>query len=43
MNTDSAFIRSYTENPFWYLKFDLRPAKIIRGGQLIVDFFAADN
>ena len=24
MNTNSAFFRSYNENPFWYQQFDLR-------------------
>ena len=43
MNTNSAFTGSYTENPFWYQKFDLRQIRILRGGQPIVDFDAADN
>ena len=43
MNTNSAFIRSYTENPFWYQQFGLRQIRIIRGCQPIVDFDAADN
>ena len=43
MNTNSAFIGSYTENPFWYQQFDLRQIRIRRGGQPIVDFDAADN
>ena len=43
MNTNSAFTGSYTENPFWYQQFDLRQIRILRGGQLIVDFDAADN
>ena len=34
---------SYTENPFCYQQFDLRQIKILRGGQPIVDFDAADN
>ena len=43
MNTNSAFTGSYTENPFWYQHFDLRQIRILRGGQPIVDFDAADN
>ena len=43
MNTNSAFTGSYTENPFWYQQFDLRQIRILRGGQPIVDFDAADN
>ena len=43
MNTNSAFTGSYTENPFWYQQFDLRQTRILRGGQPIVDFDAADN
>ena len=43
MNTNSAFTGSYTEYAFWYQKFDLRQIKILRGGQPIVDFDAADN
>ena len=43
MNTNSAFTRSYTENPFWYQQFKLRQIRILRGGQPIVDFNAADN
>ena len=43
MNTNSAFIGSSTENPFWYQHFDLRQIRILRGGQPIVDFDAADN
>ena len=43
MNTTSAFTGSYTENPFWYQHFDLRQNRILRGGQPIVDFDAADN
>ena len=42
MNTNSAFTGSYTENPFWYQQFDLRQIRILRGGQPIVDFDAAD-
>ena len=43
MNTNSAFTGSYTENPFWFRKFDLGQIKILRGGQTIVDFDAAKN
>ena len=43
MNTNSAFTGSYTENPFWYHQFHLRQIIILRGGQPIVDFDAADN
>ena len=43
MNTNSAFTGSYTENPFWYQQFQLRQFRILRGGQSIVDFDAADN
>ena len=43
INTNSAFTGSYTENPFWYQQFDLRQIRILRGGQPIVDFDAADN
>ena len=43
MNTSSAFTGSYIENPFWYQQFDLRQTRILRGGQPIVDFDAADN
>ena len=43
MNTTSAFTGSYTENPFWYQQFDLRQIRILRRGQPIVDFDAADN
>ena len=43
MNTNSAFTGSYTENPFWYEQFDPKQIIILRGGQPIVDFDAADN
>ena len=43
MNTNSAFIGTYTENHFWYEQFDLRKIRILRWGQPIVDFDAADN
>ena len=43
MNQNSAFTGTYTENPFRYQHFDLRQIRILRGGQPIVDFDAADN
>ena len=43
MNTNSAFTGSYTENPFWCQQFEFRQVRILRGGQPIVDFDAADN
>ena len=43
MITNSAFTGSHTENPFWYQQFDLKQIRILRGGQPIVDFEAADN
>ena len=43
MNTKSAFTGSFTEYPFWYHQFDLRQFRILREGQQIVDFDAADN
>ena len=43
MNTNSAFAGSYTENPLRYQQFDLTQIRILRGGQPIVDFDAADN
>ena len=43
MNKNSAFIGSFTENPFWYQKFDLRQFRRLRGGQPIADFDTADN
>ena len=42
MKTNSAFTGCFTENPLWYQQFDLRQIRILRGGQLIVDFDAAD-
>ena len=42
MNTDSAFTRSCTQNPFWYQQFDLKQIRMLGGGQPIVDFDAAD-
>ena len=43
MNTNSAFTGSYTETPFWYQQIELRRNRILRGGQPIVEFDAADN
>ena len=43
VNTNSAFTGSYTESLFWYQEFDLRQNRILRGGQPILDFDAADN
>ena len=42
MNTNSAFTGSYTENIFWYQQFDLRQIRLLRGGQPLVDFGAAE-
>ena len=42
MNTNSALIRSNTENSFWYQQFDVRQIRQLRRGQPIVDFDAAD-
>ena len=42
LNTNTAFTRSYAENLFWYQQFTFRQNKIIRGGQLKVDFDFAD-
>ena len=43
MNTNSEFTGSFTESLFWYQQFDLRQFEVLRSGQLIVDFDAADN
>ena len=43
MIRNSAFTGSYTENPLWYQQFEFRQIRILRGGQPIVDFDAADN
>ena len=43
MNTISASTGFYTENPIWYQQLELRQIRILRGGQPIVDFDAADN
>ena len=43
MNTNSAFTGSYTENPSCFQQVELRQIRILRAGQPIVDFIAADN
>ena len=43
MNTIFAIFGSYTENAFWNQLFDLKQIRILRGGQLIVDFDAVDK
>ena len=43
MNKNSEFTGSSTENPFWYQQFDLRQIRILRAGQPMVKFDAADN
>ena len=43
MITNSSFTGSFTENPFWYQKFDLRQFRVLRGGKPIVDFDTAKN
>ena len=43
MNTNSALTGSFTENPFCYQQFDFKQIRILREGQPIVDFDAADN
>ena len=43
MKRNSAFTRSYTENPIWYQQFDLRQFRLLRGGQPTVDFDATDS
>ena len=43
MNTNCAFTGSNTENSFWYQQFDLIRIRLLRGGQPILLFFAADN
>ena len=43
MNTNSAFTGSYTEDPLWYQQFEVRQIRILREGQPIADFDAADN
>ena len=43
MITNSAFTRSFNENPFWYQQLAVRQIRILSGGQPIVDFDAADK
>ena len=43
MDTSSAFNGLCTESPFWYQQTNFRPRRILRGGQLIVDFDSAEN
>ena len=43
MKTNSAFTGSYTGNHFGYQQKYLRQIRIVKGGQPIVDFDAADN
>ena len=43
LNKNSAFTGSFTEKACWYQQFDLRQIRILRGGQPLVDFYAADN
>ena len=43
MNNNSAFTGFYTVNRFWYEQIYLTQIRILRGGQPIVDFVAADN
>ena len=43
MNTNSTITGSDIESPFWYQQLDVRQIRILRGGQPIVDFNAANN
>ena len=43
MKTNCSFIGPYTKNPFCYQRFDLRQTRILKGGQPIINFDAADN
>ena len=43
INTNSAFTVSFTEKHFWYQQFDFRQVRILRRGQLGVDFDTANN
>ena len=42
-NTNSAFTRWYTDNPFWYQQFNPWKIRKLTAGQPIVDFDAAGN
>ena len=43
LGTNPAFRGSYTKNHFRYHQFDLSQNRLLRGGQLIVHFDAADK
>ena len=43
MNTNSALTGSFTDNPFWYQKFDLKKFRKLRRGKPVVDFYTGDN
>ena len=43
MTRNSAISGSYTKNPFWYQQFYLRRSRLLRGGQPLVYFDAADT
>ena len=43
MDSNSAFICSFAENPFWYQEFNLRDDRIRRGRQPIVNHDTTDN
>ena len=43
MNSNSAFIGSFAENPFWYQQFNLKDIRILRGGQPTVHHDTTDN
>ena len=43
VNTNSAFTGSFTGNPIWYQHLELRQFRILRGGQPIVAFDAAET
>ena len=43
MDTNTAFSRPFTENPFGYQQFDLRQFRTLRGRQPVADFDSANN
>ena len=43
MNTNSAFTGSFTENPFGINSSISKKTRILRRGQIIVDFDTSDN
>ena len=43
MIKNATFTGSYTESPLWYQQFDLGQIEVLRAGQSIGDFDAADN